>query len=54
MQIFEVQRWKQEDRSCGTFAFLASSGRSGILLLFEEQVAVDMRVVCPQDVERCF
>ena len=57
-QIFEVQTRKQERGPAG--AVTCETRDLGIkwsqwhTLLFEEQVAVDMTVVCPQDVKGCF
>ena len=55
---FEVQTWRQ----VGGFvrAVMCETHDQGIkwpqwhTSLFEEQVAVDMRVVCPQDLKKCF
>ena len=55
-QIFEVQTWRQVTGAAG--AFVCETRDLGIkwsqwhTLLFERQVAVDMRVVCPQDVKK--
>ena len=53
-QIFEVQTWRQVSLPAGTV--MCETSDLGIkwphwhTLLFEGQVAVDMRVACPQDV----
>ena len=55
-QIFEVQRWKQVRGLAG--AVMCETCDLDIqwphrhTLLFTGQVAVDMRVVCPQDVKK--
>ena len=55
-QIFDVQRWKRVRGSADTV--MCETRDLGIqwplwcTLLFEGQVPVDMRVVCPQDVKK--
>ena len=55
-QNFDVQRWKQVRGSADTV--MCETRDLGIqwplwcTLLFEVQVAVDMRLVCPQDVKK--
>ena len=57
-QIFEVQTWRQVRRLAG--AVMCETRDLGIkwaqwhTLLFEEQVARDMRVVCLQDAKKMF
>ena len=56
-QIFEVQRstqseWTCQEQSRAKLAIWASSGRSGTPLIFDEQVALDMRTVCLQDAKK--
>ena len=55
-QIFDVQRWKRvrglaDAVTCET-RDLGNQWPLWCTLLFKEQVAVDMRVVCPQDVKK--
>ena len=48
-QIFEVQTWRQARGPAG--AVMCETRDLGILI-FEGQVAVDMRYVCPKDVKK--
>ena len=48
--LFKVQTWETGERADRSRH--ASSGCGGTPSLFEEPVAVGMRVVCPQDVTK--
>ena len=55
-QIFEVQTWRQVSGPAGAVMCetrdLGTQWPQCHTLMFEGQVAVDMKVVCPQDVKR--